>query len=80
MNLYSSFNENIKGKLSTYLIVSRRISNLNRFKKSIVYSFSKDVQYYLNNSLHSDSVPKRKKVHTRKLEIEHSKSTSGILA
>ena len=59
--LSNSFTENVNGKLRTYLAVSRGISNFNRFRKRVIYSLSKDVQYSLNNSLHSDSVPKRKR-------------------
>ena len=59
--LSNSFTENVNGKLRTYLSVSRGISNFNRFRKRVIYSLSKDVQYSLNNSLHSDSVPKRKR-------------------
>ena len=61
MKLSNSFTENVNGKLRTYLAVSRGISNFNRFRKRVIYSLSKDVQYSLNNSLHSDSVPKRKR-------------------
>ena len=59
--LSNSFTENVNGKLRTYLAVSRGISNFQRFRKRVIYSLSKDVQYSLNNSLHSDSVPKRKR-------------------
>ena len=59
--LSNSFTENVNGNLRTYLAVSRGISNFNRFRKRVIYSLSKDVQYSLNNSLHSDSVPKRKR-------------------
>ena len=59
--LSNSFTENVNEKLRTYLAVSREISNFNRFRKRVIYSLSKDVQYSLNNSLHSDSVPKIKR-------------------
>jgi len=59
--LSNSFTENVNGKLHTYLEVSRGISNFQRFRKRVIYSLSKDVQYALNNSLHSDRVPKRKR-------------------
>ena len=59
--LSNSFTENVNGKLRTFLAVSRGISNFQRFRKRFIYSLSKDVQYSLNNSLHSDSVPKRKR-------------------
>ena len=59
--LSNSFTENVNGKLRTSLAVSRAISNFNRFRKRVIYSLSRDVQYYLNNSLHSESVPKRKR-------------------
>ena len=59
--LSNSFTENVNGKLRTYLAVSRGISNFKRFRKRVIYSLSKDVQYSLNNSLHSDSVPNRKR-------------------
>ena len=59
--LSNSFTENVNGKLRTYLAVSRRISNFTRFRKRVIYSLSRDVQYALNDSLHSDSVPKRKR-------------------
>ncbi len=59
--LSNSFTENDNGKLRTYLALSRGISNFNRFRKRVIYSLSKDVQYSLNNSLHSDSVPKKKR-------------------
>ncbi len=56
---YLTHSENVNGKLRTYLAVSRGISNFQRFRKRVIYSLSKDVQYSLNNSLHCDSVPKR---------------------
>ena len=59
--LSNSFTENVNGKLRTYLSVSRGISNFNRFRKRVIYSLSKDVQYSLNNSLYSESGPKRKR-------------------
>ena len=59
--LSNSFTENVNGKLRTCLAVSRGISNFQRFRKRVIYSLSKDVQYSLNNSLHNDSVPKRKR-------------------
>ena len=59
--LSNSFTEKVNGKLRTYLSISREISNFSRFRKRVIYSLSKDVQYSLNNSLHSDSVPKRKR-------------------
>ena len=59
--LSNSFTENVNGKLRTYLAVSRGISNFTRFRKRVIYSLSRDVQYALNDSLHSDSVPKRKR-------------------
>ena len=59
--LSNSFTENVNGKLRTYLAVSRGISNFQRFRKRVIYSLSKDVQYSLNNSLYSESVPKRKR-------------------
>ena len=59
--LSNSFTENVNGKLRTYLAVSRGISKFTRFRKRVIYSLSRDVQYSLNNSLHSESVPKRKR-------------------
>ena len=59
--LSNSFTENVNVKLRTYLAVSRGISNFQRFRKRVIYSLSRDVQYALNDSLHSDSVPKRKR-------------------
>ena len=59
--LSNSFTENVNGKLRTYLAVSRGISNFTRFRKRVIYSLSRDVQYALNDSLHSYSVPKRKR-------------------
>ena len=67
--LSNSFTENVNGKLRTYLAVSRGISNFNRFRKRVIYSLSKDVQYSLNNSLHSDSVPKRKRGTYKKIGL-----------
>ena len=52
--------------------------DFNRFKKRVIYSLSKDVHYSLNNSLYSDSVSKRKRGTYKKIESEHSKSTSSI--
>ena len=59
--LSNSFTENADGKLRTYLSISRGISNFSRFRKRVIYSLSINVQYALNDSLHSDSVPKRKR-------------------
>ena len=59
--LSNSFTENVNGKLRTYLAVSRGISNFTRFRKRVIYSLSRDVQYALNDSLHRYSVPKRKR-------------------
>ena len=50
--LSNSFTENVNGKLRTYLAVSRGISNFTRFRKRVIYSLSRDVQYALNDSLH----------------------------
>ena len=59
--LSNSLTENVNGKLRTYLAVSRGISNFTRFRKRVIYSLSRDVQYALNDSLHRYSVPKRKR-------------------
>ena len=58
---YLTHSENVNGKLRTYLAVSRGISNFQCFRKRVIYSLSKDVQYSQNNSVHCDSVPKRKR-------------------
>ena len=65
--LSNSFTENVNGKLRTYLSVSRGISNFSSFRKRVIYSLSRDVQYALNDSLHSDSVPKRKRCTYKKI-------------
>ena len=59
--LSNSLTENVNWKLRTYLSISRGISNFSRFRKRVIHSLSRDVQYALNDSLHSDSVTKRKR-------------------
>lgn len=66
--LSNSFTENVNGKLRTYLSISRGISNFSLFRKRVIYSLSRDVQYALNDSLHSDSIPKRKRGTYKKIK------------
>lgn len=59
--LSNSFTENINGKLRTYLSISRGISNFSCFRKRVIYYLSKDVQYALNDIMHSEIVTKMEK-------------------
>ena len=68
--LSNSFTENVNGN---YVFIWQYL-DFNRFKKRVIYSLSKDVHYSLNNSLYSDSVPKRERGTYKKIENEHSKT------
>lgn len=66
---YNSFTKNVNIKLRTYLSLYRVISIFRCFRKRIIYSLSRNVQYALNDCLNSDSVSKRKRATYKKIRL-----------